>query len=188
MENKIEYKGFTIEIVQDTDPFNPRTDYDHAGKMICFHKRYTLGDKHNLSLEEAQELYARKDVIALPLFLLDHSGITIRTTSFGDPWDSGQVGFIYMDYDTIKKEFDCKKVTQKIILQVYDRLRSEVKEYDDYLTGNVWGFIIEPGRGYEEDSCFGFMGDPSYAVSEAKSVIDYRVENPVQYIEHEATL
>ena len=34
--------------------------------------------------------------ITLPLYLMDHSGLAMQTTSFNDPWDSGQVGWIYV--------------------------------------------------------------------------------------------
>ena len=43
METSILYKGCTIEIEQDPDPMNPRTEYDNLGTMICCHKRYNLG-------------------------------------------------------------------------------------------------------------------------------------------------
>lgn len=33
--------------------------------------------------------------VILPLFLYDHSGITMSTSVFSCPWDSGQVGWIY---------------------------------------------------------------------------------------------
>lgn len=33
--------------------------------------------------------------IVMPLYLLDHSGLAMQTTSFHDPWDSGQVGWVY---------------------------------------------------------------------------------------------
>jgi len=28
---------------------NPRTDYDQLATMVCFHRRYTLGDDHDFS-------------------------------------------------------------------------------------------------------------------------------------------
>lgn len=40
-----EYKNHTIEILQDTDPMNPRTDYDNLGLIYAAHRRYNLGDK-----------------------------------------------------------------------------------------------------------------------------------------------
>ena len=84
--------NYKIKIIPDSEPMNPREEFDHLGTMICFHRRYTLGDKHNMSLEEAQEFfYGSKDVIGLPLFLYDHSGITMSTSVFSCPWDSVQV-------------------------------------------------------------------------------------------------
>ena len=38
-------KKYELKIEQDTDPMNPRTDWDNLGTMVCFHNRYDLGDK-----------------------------------------------------------------------------------------------------------------------------------------------
>jgi hypothetical protein len=40
---------YTLFVVDDNDPENPREDRDNFGKMICFHRRYNLGDKHDHS-------------------------------------------------------------------------------------------------------------------------------------------
>ena len=93
---------FTLRIVQDEDPVNPRLDFDNLGKMICFHKRYNLGDEHNIDPVDfngwddmAVHLTKAHDAaVILPLFLYDHSGITLQTSPFSCPWDSGQIGFI----------------------------------------------------------------------------------------------
>ena len=37
---------YVLVIQQDDSPSNPRED-DNFGKMICFHRRYNLGDHHN---------------------------------------------------------------------------------------------------------------------------------------------
>lgn len=165
----------TAVILQDTSPDNPRDSYyrENLGNMVCWHKRYNLGDKHsfddpidfaqdlalkNTSWSELlqyikdghakdlrlvpdgdgyqlqfkalsfndnrwanmdgfqitdvlQEMYTPeliglcKDKVAiLPLYLYDHSGLAMSTSDFGDRWDSGCVGFIYMDKDTAMKE------------------------------------------------------------------------------------
>lgn len=46
----------------------------------------------------------KSKVAILPLYLYDHSGLAMSTSDFGDRWDSGCVGFIYMDKDTAMKE------------------------------------------------------------------------------------
>jgi hypothetical protein len=40
---------YTLRIVYDNDPLNPREDYDNLAKMVCWHRRYNLGDKHEYS-------------------------------------------------------------------------------------------------------------------------------------------
>ena len=44
-------KKFELEVVQDTDPESPRT-WDNLGTMVCFHKRYELGDKTDYRTED----------------------------------------------------------------------------------------------------------------------------------------
>ena len=38
---------YTLFIMDDSDPMNPREENDNLGKMVCFHRRYSLGDKHD---------------------------------------------------------------------------------------------------------------------------------------------
>jgi hypothetical protein len=169
---------YTVKVVQDTDPLNPRVHWDNIGTMVCFHRRYNLGDKHNMDIDEAQEFIKRKDIYSLPLFLYDHSGITMSTAPFSCSWDSGQVGFIYMDRETYLKEFGGKRVNKK---RLYDCLRAEVEEYDNYLTGDVYGYkVVEDESGDVIDSCWGYFGDSKYALSEgvahAKSNIRHDIK------------
>ncbi len=95
------------------------------------------------------------NIVYLPLYLYDHSGITMSTGSFGDRWDSGQVGYIYTDKKTIIDCGDCGgkirnekgnyvKITDKNWKKAaYQCMQGEVEEYDMYLTGEVYGVITE---------------------------------------------
>jgi hypothetical protein len=96
---------------------------------------------------------------------------------FSCPWDSGQVGCIYVEIDQVKKEWGWKRLTKKRREKIEEILRSEVKTYDDYLTGNIFGFDIELS-GKHIDSCGGYYGDPeeSGVIDEAKSIVDYDIE------------
>jgi hypothetical protein len=103
--------------------------------------------------------------VILPLYLYDHSGITMNTGGFSCGWDSGQVGWIVCDQSTIDKEFDGDRDKAEKCLE------AEVEVYDHYISGNVWGFIAEQrevadgaelddDEGWEDvDSCWGFYGD-----------------------------
>ena len=177
---------FTLSIVQDEDPLNPRTAFDNLGKMVCFHKRYTLGDKHNIDHSDfngwdemaAYITQEHRAVIILPLYLYDHSGITLQTTPFSCPWDSGQIGFIYMDRETILREApgSPKIITPAAKKWAVSSLLSEVKVYDQYLTGDIWGYVIKDEDGETVDSCWGYYGE-DYCRSEGDAVLANRVNN-----------
>ena len=260
---------YTLFVVDDNQPMNPREDRDNFGKMVCFHKRYNLGDEHdhgepreflqqllfdkyssypeseygkpvydfikNGNAKEARLEYNRssrewellennhwssnndwyrsssysaslkgkdvpdwflddclstlriselktliedmKGMVILPLYLYDHSGITMNTGGFSCQWDSGQVGWIYADYDMVKKEYD--DVTPETIARAESLLQSEVKEYDFYLTGQCYGYKLYEGEA-QKDSCWGFLGDindvtkhiQDYLPSECKNIVD----------------
>jgi len=178
----LKYKGYTIKIIQDEDPMNPRTENDNLCTMACFHNRYNLGDKHDFTPESLMELVKSKDVVALPLFLLDHSGITMSTGRFACDsagWDTSAVGYIFLSLEKARKELG-SDVTRERIEEI---LRAEVTEYDDYLTGNVYGFQAIDKDGDEVGSCWGFIGEPgeSGLLDAAKDDIDADlVRNPEQ--------
>lgn len=177
--------GRTLEIIPDEDAESPRT-HDNLGTMVCFHVNRNLGDEkdgingHGIDSKnfgdwDEMEKWIRHenpDCIALPLFLFDHSGVTISTTDAmfkacdGVGWDWGQIGFIFVTREKIDQEYaDHGGRTNE---QIEEYLRNEVAVYDQYLTGDVYGFVMrEPpcetcdGQGKESDSCWGFFGsDP----------------------------
>ena len=174
-----EYKGYTIKIESDDYPQNPREEWDNMGHMVCWHRRYNLGDKHEFDTpEDFQEHIKQEKTLVFPLFLYDHSGITISMKPFSCPWDSGQVGYIYVTYTELRKEYSVKKVTKKIIETATKVLQGEVKVYDSYLRGEVFGWIISNEIEDHIDSCWGYYGtgEIEYMVSEAKNAIDYDIK------------
>jgi len=174
-------KKFELKIEQDTDPMNPRTDWDNLGTMVCFHKRYDLGDKTDYrsndydSWDELKEgiITNEGEVTILPLYLYDHSGITISTSPFDCNWDSGQIGFIFVSKHKIKKEgIDETKVEEY--------LKREVETYDQYLTGEVYCYEVYEietcDKGHEHktlvESCGGYFGEEE-CKSEGQSILEH---------------
>jgi len=206
------YRGFKIDIVYDTDPMNPRTENENLGHMICFHGRHSLGDTHSYKapsdlIEDLTGSEPEGDlngaigdgsahrIVWEPLYLYDHSGLTMRTTPFTCPWDSGQVGIIYITYDEIQKDIGVEFtgegpwVPSKEIIEQYEKLlKGEVEEYDNYLSGSCYGFrIYGPDLDHadastdddehwledEEDSCYGFLCSyDGYVLENAKETVD----------------
>jgi len=161
---EIETTKGTLQVFYDDTGYNPLEDWDQFGTVYHYHPRYKLGTR--ISREDALPKGVR-----LPLFLFDHSGLHVSTSPFGDPWDSGQVGWIVANEEKVKEEFGCKRITPTIRRKVIAILQSQVKTLDAVLSGSVYGFKLlapqkpdcphcgaEQGRAVT-DSCWGFIGD-----------------------------
>ena len=255
--------AYKLQVEIDEFPPDPRTDYDNLGKMVCWHGRYDLGDKHNFSepsdflkqcvrdtlsadevidfvkkggcdsvkleydrhnrewalrrhdahfdkwfteytfspktlndsdmakecvleclpINALKELADKKNVI-LPLYLYDHSGLSISCSHsypYNDRWDAGQVGWIYAGHDKIKKEYGA--VNEKTLKQAKQLLISETETYDNYLRGECYGYVIEKD-GEEVDSCWGFMGDFREMLSEMKAGADKEYQRLFDHIDY----
>jgi hypothetical protein len=166
-----EHAGLTVKILNDSNPESPR-EWDNLGTMACFHRRYNLGDKNEFKTpDELQAHLEETKAIHLPLYLYDHSGLTMNTTGFSCPWDSGQVGIIFVTPENIRKEFGKKRITAKLREKVKEILRAEVETFDEYLRGDVYGYVVEKD-GNHLDSCWGFYGGINYCKEQANSAAE----------------
>jgi hypothetical protein len=125
----------------------------------------------DLNMDKLLDIFEKYNLI-IPVYAYEHSGITISAGGkrMGwDSWDSGRLGFVFVSHKKILDEYGGKRITKKLLDRAEKCLLAEVEEYDDYLTGNVWGYVIE-GNG-ERESCWGYIGDYKYCLEEARSVI-----------------
>jgi hypothetical protein len=164
---------YRLKIQRDEDPTNYRKEGEPLTRMVCWRHRYNLGDEQPMCEPEEWKTdfdTDHPDAYMMPLYLYDHGGITISTGAFSCPWDSGQVGWIYILRETIRQNWPTltEHESERAMLDKAEEvMRHEVKEYDDYLTGNVWGFelvkvvVCDHGDEHEEheESCWGFYGD-----------------------------
>lgn len=181
------YRRYKIEIHNDEFAESPREAWDNLGTMVLFHKRYRLGDTDHgydygdySGWEELKKaiLDDNPNAVILPVYMYDHSGLTISTTPFSCPWDSGQIGFIFISLYEARKEYGWKVITKKRRAQLEKYLQSEVEIYDAYIRGEVYGFKCLDPEGEDIDSCWGFYGDPeeSGLIDEAKGQIDWAIK------------
>lgn len=183
--------------------------YKHQRKLLAQGYDYSsraireLAAEERSSVDEAIDAVLDKHCVFLPLYLYDHSGITISTGAFSCPWDSGQVGWIYCTKEDIRRDMVRPQKTRpgevglrfKPIVHVFqrdierarERLNGEVESYDQFLTGDIFGFRIFKreeclvcGETHEEEleSCWGFYGEED-CLAEAKSIADCYAEEPV---------
>lgn len=154
-----------LNVFRDTDPMDPR-EWSNLGKMVCFHRRYRLGDEHPFRQEDwdswrdmQEHMEKELGAVVLPLYLYDHSGITMSCEPFYCIFDSGQVGLIYAPIDDIRKEYSFDgDLTPELREKVVSLLKHEVSTYDQYLRGDVWSFSITE-NGEWLDSCGGFFSE-----------------------------
>lgn len=190
---------YLLEINKDTCPDNPR-DWDNVSTMVCWHRNYILGDKHNydnaddffeyvlhdicgmeyedfeyLPTREKYELAFESGKIYIKeLNAYEHGDITISTSNgypYNDRWDAGCVGFVYITKKTALKKL-CEYIldengerikeehkhangqstwsykTQSLTNDTWEKraeevIEDEVKVYDDYLRGDVYGFNLK---------------------------------------------
>lgn len=139
-------------------------------------------------------IYAERDAllakhyVILPLYLYDHSGITMSTGPFSCAWDSGQVGFIYVSLANARANWlrpdaewgtlipwhnGTTKTMREAAMAV---LTSEVKNYDQYLRDECYGYEVTHKHTGKEESCWGFYQDEqpdakdSYILNEARNI------------------
>jgi len=181
-----DYKGYTIEIYLDEYADSPR-EWCNLGTMTCWHPKYKLGDFNLYRTSETPSSWFAalpKGTIALPMWLYDHSGLSISTSNgypYNCPWDAGLVGYIWATREAILKEYGVSRLSPKVKASVLERLRQEVKTYDAFLRGEVYSYVIFKKCTCDEcdhvnseviDSCGGFIGDSDYVLSEARSMVD----------------
>ena len=110
--------------------------------------------------------------VVLPLRLFDHSGISMSVGAGAHPqdpggWDSGQVGIIF-DTAEGRAEMSFEDSTDEEIEEI---LRGEIEVYDQFISGDVYGYVIEDADGDQMDSLWGLYGH-QYAIEEANGAAD----------------
>ena len=154
--------GFGYEIVHDTEHNASDWADNRAFKIYA-----TSGAARHIPVdivisEDDQETVDRllsEAACYLPLYLFVHSGVGVRTTPFGDPWDSGQCGFV-----ALVNEHGYSWPENKDVLA--DMLKGMVDEFDAVLRGQFVGWRVFTKRtchacgNLDEkllDSCFGYV-------------------------------
>lgn len=195
MIDSIEYRGFEIEIEIDSNSDSPR-DWCNIGTFYTWDSRYNSPDENPHSDARAflislcsdlpidcdeldfADLFDRatRNAIILPVYKYEHSNIAYNTGGFSCPWDSGQVGFIWVSLADVRKEYSVKRVSAKLRQRVAGYLSGEVETYSQWVSGSVYGYSI--GDDSDIGSCWGFYGfdhDTSGLLEHAEADIDCHI-------------
>lgn len=169
-----------VRIEYDNDSGGPG-EWDNVGQIAYCSSRETLGTERvsRDRLDEIRNGIRDGSLIGMPVYAYVHSGATISCgrklrdgtlipgNPFSCPWDSGQSGFVYCTKEKAIEEFGKKIVTAKVRAKALKCLAGEVETFDQYITGQVYGFIVERVIRDEDgdevdteelDSCWGHYG------------------------------
>ena len=173
-------RGFSVEIfADDCATENPLEWSDTV--LVTAHRRSDFGGIRlpfdACSIEDAFDEHLadngleRRDVIWEPVYLYDHSGYALSTSPFGDRWDSGRLGFIYVSRAAIRQEFRAKRISAKLEERIVTRLEAELDLVENWLNGEIYRYHIPD----LDQGCGGFFGcnhERSGLVTSATEVID----------------
>jgi len=171
----VDYKGYTIAVHQDTDATSPDDWGNEDLFLITTRNRYFEVQRKGFDLDDAASGVYKKDYHVIPLIAYCHSGVSLSLSSdrypFNDQWDAGQIGFVL-----VKKRQGFRDINKAA--------ESLVEEWNDYLSGNVYGYIVADADGEDTDmSCSGFYGDPDkYMIPEVKAEIDAVIKRDTERV------
>jgi len=181
----VESKGRKLTVKLCLDEFcdsSPR-EWSNLGRMGCVHRRYRLGDEETSNLldklvsecdgwDEVEQLLTDEydAVVILPIYMYDHSGIALSTSPFSCRWDSGRLGLIYATREDLKREYGKQPIPLEDVIEI---LKGEVSTYSAYVSGDVYGFVVEDESGEQLESCWGFIGEADYAMTEGLAAAKY---------------
>ena len=140
MEEIIDYKGYRIRIEQDDNYESPDMWGDNELFLVYDHRQFTVKRKDF----EPQDIYENglayeKNYWIFPVEAYIHSGVHLSLFNGTKQcrWDSSVSGYILAS----KEEFEGLE-TAKIVAE------GLIETWNQYLSGDVWGFIIEKPNEY----------------------------------------
>ncbi len=163
-----DHAGYAVKLIQDSDVEAPENDEEVF--IVTTRNRYFVKEQSGFELDDIRDGKHSKKYHVFPLYMYQHSGTALSMAPFSCPWDSGQVGYILAAKSSFWKV--ARKVSFGTIPAAADVCKSFVETWNQYLSGDVWGYTVEDSDGNDVDSCWGFYG-LDYARSEAKTAAEY---------------
>lgn len=158
----------------------------HDGENDYYDAQYELDADLDTVAEQAIDYLSDQDKYALveasgelvisTISYYDHSGLTVWIGSPSDQWDSGRCGWIYQTKeDTIEQNGGTEENWREV---AWKNMEAEMKEYNAYVEGECYGWMVLDEDGDNIDSCWGYVGSERIdeMIAEAKDVIDFHIK------------
>jgi len=180
----IQQGDLTIKIIQGCEAQSPEDEADDGLFIVTTRNRYFEVLHHGLDAAKFLAQDGVKDRYwVFPLRAYIHSGVALSLTSggqFSDPWDSGQIGFVF----AAKSEWKYERRNTKKRNSAWKAASNHVETWNQYLSGDVYGVVVEDSAGEHIDSCWGFYG-LDYAREEARAMAKNAAEDDAKIVRME---
>ncbi len=155
-----------LEIVQDENPSSPAEWGNTDVFLVANHRQFYVpvpGEKRlpQYANDLADRFAKTHHIFDLEAYI--HSGVVLalsREGNFPDrQWDVSQLGYVFVS----KKEWKTREKAREAALGL-------IETWNQYLSGDVWGYIITDDEGNDVESCWGFYGEDA-AREEGESML-----------------
>jgi hypothetical protein len=192
---KIKYKdGININVYRDDTSPSPDRWHSDEVFIVAYHRDFTVKRDDIITKECAiaiargeedegcKEILKKYYLFGLEAYI--HGGVVLSFSYEGNfpdrGWDVSQIGFVLVKRGICKNKKEAREIA-----------RSLIDEWNDYLSGNVYGYMIEvedvDGSGNKEEvgGCWGFYGDynKSGLLEEAKEEAEREYKKRIKMIE-----
>jgi hypothetical protein len=186
---KEQYKNCLIKIIQDDSSQSPDDWGNEDIFLVAYHRDFEVKRDNVITKdiaiavrnkeydgyeESCKDIEKRFYIFGLEAYI--HSGISLSLSYEGSypdrQWDVSQIGLVLV----AKKEAKNRQKAKELALNL-------IKEWNNYLSGNVYGFTTEDEEnGIDIDSCWGFYGDyeNSDVLNQAKESIDNYIKTSLK--------
>ena len=172
--------GLTIKIYQDDNCYDTPNDWgDDSLFLVGYHRDFTVErdavvtqgqcraiftrDPDEDEQAVAKELRRKYHIYGLEAYI--HSGVRLALSHEGNfpdrQWDVSQLGAVFVS----RKEWKSAAKARKAALGL-------IETWNDALSCNIYGFVVEDERGNNLESCWGSYGDyqTSGILDQARSI------------------
>ena len=183
----IDYKKYTINVFYDDNCESPNDWGNDEVFLVGYHRDFWIDLNKKISKElaiaiaekdkdysyEVEEYLKKYHVFELEAYI--HSGVNLSLSYEGNypdrRWDVSQLGLVFV----LKKVY---KTEEKAI----EAAISLIETWNQYLSGDVYGFDIEDSKGEIIDSCLGYYGKKGREemIKEAKLVINSEIQKKIK--------
>lgn len=172
MKTQIEHLGFTINLVQDEHAESPNNWGDDSAFLVYDHRQFCV-ERKGFDPSDIFERFQNggrlyDGYFMFPVYAYIHSGVSLslgrNSYPFNGGFDTSFRGFCLIKRESGTWTSDkARKVAEGI-----------TETWNQYLSGDVYGYQVEDKDGTELDSCWGFYGS-DHCLEEAKAICAYHL-------------